>query len=109
MLSNKPQPIGLNDLISKIKEEILEDQEITTRLFIIGKVELEISFTIERNLSGGINLQVVQSGTEKTMMEAQKIKVTLEPIVTLEEIRTSLLPEQKNKAKEVFFREFRQS
>ena len=40
------KPIGLQELILKVKEELLEPDE-TQPLFIVGSVELEIAFTVE--------------------------------------------------------------
>lgn len=99
MLNNKPQPIGLKELISNVKLELLEEQDDSKKLFAIGKVELEITFTVERTLNGGIDFKVVQSSAEKTMTDVQTIKLTLEPLITPDEIRQSLSPTDKQEIK----------
>jgi hypothetical protein len=107
MLTNRPQPIELNELISRLKKELLESKDKTQDLFLIGRVELELSFTVERNMNGGIDLQVVQTGVEKTISQVQTIKVSLEPIVSIEEMRKSIKPEQKTKAQRPLTREYK--
>ena len=66
---------------------MLDEHDETVPLFAIGSVELEISFSVERDAKGGISIQVVQAGVEKRWTDVQTVKVTLEPLVTVEEIR----------------------
>lgn len=105
MLTNKPQPIGLKELISRVKQELLESADSSQPLFLIGNVNLEISFTVERTMNGGIDFQIVQSGVEKNTSDVQTIKVTLEPVLSLDEMRKSLKPQQKQKAQTALTRE----
>ena len=88
------KPIGLKELILRVKEELLEPDQ-TQPLFIVGAVELEIGFTVERTAEGGINFQVVEGGVGKTWTEAQKVKVTLDPLLSREEALQGLTPTQR--------------
>ena len=101
------EPIGLKDLISRVKAELLEDPDDEQPLFVVGQVELQISFTVERNINGGINIHVVQAGADKKSTEVQTVKVMLEPIVTADELRQQVTPEQKQTAQKKLTREYR--
>ncbi len=100
------QPIGLKELIAQIKAELLADHDDEQPLFVVGQVELEISFTVERNVNGGINLHVVQTGGARTSTEVQTVTVTLEPIVTPDELRENVTPVQKEAAQKKLTREY---
>lgn len=89
-----PKPIGLKELILKVKEDLLEPDD-SQPLFVVGPVELEITFTVERNAQGGVDFQVVQGGVEKSRTEAQKVKVRLDPLLSREEALQNLTPMQK--------------
>lgn len=99
------QSIGLRELILRVKEELLSAPDDTQPLFIVGQIELEVSFTVERNAQGGIDFQVVQGGVEKTWTEAQKVKITLDPILSASEIGQDLTPLQKKVAKKALQRD----
>jgi len=106
MLTNKPQPINLKEFIARVKKDLLEDTDKTSPLVLISKVDLEISFTVERNMNGSIDFQVIQSGVDKTMSEVQTVKITLEPLLTVEEMRKNISPQQKKKAGAALTREY---
>ncbi|MCB0165313.1 MAG: hypothetical protein KDI79_13870 [Anaerolineae bacterium] len=89
-----PKPIGLKELILKVKEALLEPDD-SQPLFVVGPVELEITFTVERNAQGGVDFQVVQGSVEKSWTEAQKVKVRLDPLLSQEEALQNLTPMQK--------------
>jgi hypothetical protein len=59
------QSIGLKELIDRVREELLEQRSNSNPLFMIGQVELEISFVVERGLNGGIDLHVIQANADK--------------------------------------------
>jgi hypothetical protein len=101
----KESPIGLAELIQRVKEELLEEHDETNPLFAIGSIELEISFSVERDAKGGISIQVVQAGVEKKWTDVQTVKVTLDPLVTIEEIKKTLTEEQIQQAKQTLKRD----
>jgi len=80
-------PIGLAELIEQVKKELLTTQTDDERLFAVGTVELELSFTATRAATGGLNLQVVSIGGDAGSERMQRIKITLEPLVTVDELR----------------------
>lgn len=88
------KPIGLKELIERVKSELLAEHDETQPLLAIGQLELTIAFTAERTAQGGINLQVVQLGGQRGSSEVQTVMVRLEPLVSVEEVRNSLTPEQ---------------
>lgn len=98
------KPIGIRELILKVKEELLSERDDTQPLFLIGQIELEISFTVERNAQGGIDFQVVQGGVEKTWSQVQTVKVRLDPILSREELEQDLTPTQRRKVKDALQR-----
>jgi hypothetical protein len=101
----KESPIGLKELIRRVKEELLEEHDETDPLFAIGSVELEISFSVERDAKGGISIQVVQAGVGKKWTDVQRVKVTLDPLVSVEEIRETLADEEREQAKKTLKRD----
>jgi hypothetical protein len=72
---------------------------------VVGQIELEISFTVERNAKGGVDFQVVQGGVEKKWAEAQKVKVMPDPILSRDEVGQDLTPTQKKMAKKALQRD----
>ncbi|GAC1403104.1 MAG: hypothetical protein NVSMB52_17080 [Chloroflexota bacterium] len=100
------EPIGLKELITRVKAELLEDFETEQPLFAVGQVNLELSFTVARTANGGINFHVVQVGADTKSTDVQSVKVTLEPLVPLEELRQKITPEQKQTAQKKLTRGF---
>lgn len=105
MLSKNIHPINLNELISLLREELLEEMLSDPPLFAITSVQLELTFTVERSLEGGINLQVVQAGANKTLHDVQTIKLELSPLVTIEEMRKAMSAEQKQAVQKTLTRD----
>ena len=101
------QPIGLKELISQIKRELLDEQDSSQPLFAISGVDLTISFTVARKLNGGIDFKVVQAGADRSTTDVQTVKVTLEPLITIDEVRKKLSPEQREQATKSTMRTFR--
>jgi hypothetical protein len=83
------QRIGLRELIDIVKAELAEKAD-GVPLFLVDKVEVEISFTVERDLNGGINLQVIETSAAKHQSDAHKVTVFLTGLATLEEARARL-------------------
>jgi hypothetical protein len=103
-MAKKEKPIGVSELINRIKLDLLSEEGSGAPLFLIGNIELEISFTVDRAINGGIDLQVVSSGVEKTTTEVQKIKLTLEPLEPIERRRLKLTQEHLETAAKVTMR-----
>ena len=79
--------IGINELISKIKQELYmplpsrqEGGLDVPEMFQIERVKLQISFTIEGTGEGGIDLKVVRFGATYKQGEVQTITIDLTPI-----------------------------
>lgn len=104
MLDNDKNPIGLQELIQKVKQDLLSELDESQPLFIIEKLELEIVFTVDRTASGGIDLKVVQGGVEKAWGQVQKVKLTLDPILERNEIIPDLTAGEKHIAKKTLQR-----
>ena len=100
----KQEPIGIKELIDRVKQELLAEHDTSDPLFTLGPVELEISFTVMRDLQGGINLYVVEYDAEKQWTEVQKVRITLDPIVTREEIIAEFTEEEKKPGKKAIRR-----
>jgi hypothetical protein len=98
------EPIGLKELIAQVKRELLEEHDDRQPLFVVGSLELQISFTAERNANGGIDLKIIQAGASAKTTDVQSVKVTLQPIVTVEEVRASLSAEQLQTARKAVTR-----
>lgn len=94
-MTQQRDPIGVNEMIAKIKEELLTVRDTAQPLFKIKQVELEIAFTVERNAEGSIDFKVVRGDVQKTWTEAQTIKLTLDPIVPLENVGQDLTVGEK--------------
>ena len=60
-MANQEDPIGINEMILRIKKELLSTRDTTQPLFKIKQVDLEISFTVERDAGGGISFKVVDN------------------------------------------------
>lgn len=99
MLSTTPEPIELKELIERVKEELLRVHDTSDPLLAITGIELEISFTVDRSASGGINIHVLQSGVEKAKSEVQTVRVSLEPLATIDQIRDDLSEAQLERIK----------
>lgn len=102
---SKEKPIGLKEMILKVKDELFAPHDDGEPLFVVGPVELEIAFTVERDLQGGINFHVIEYGAEKKWTEAQTIKLTLNPVLSTADVVVDLTDEQKQKAKQALKRE----
>jgi len=81
-------PIGIRELIDEVKRELLEPH--TDPMFLVGHVDLEVSFTVERDMNGKLKLQILEAGADKKSIAAQVVKIALEPIYTVEQIRQKL-------------------
>lgn len=94
----KEKPIGLVELIDKVKEDLLttKSQSITSPLFSIDEVTLEITVTVYREANGGIQIYVLGLGGNINREDAQKITVKLTPLVDRVELLKTYQNEHPN-------------
>jgi hypothetical protein len=88
--------IGLIELIEKIKQELMTKQQ-DTDLFFVEEVNLEINFVVSGDINSGFNLGIVTLGSDVNEQRIQKITVKLTPIMSKEELRKKLSPEEMKK------------
>ncbi|MDQ2807445.1 MAG: hypothetical protein M3Z04_11125 [Chloroflexota bacterium] len=96
--------IGIQELISQVKRELLATHDDQHPLFVVGSVELQISFTAERNANGGVDLKIIQAGTSAKTIDVQSVRVTLQPIINLDEVRKGLSDAQVDTARQAVTR-----
>jgi hypothetical protein len=85
------ETIGLHELISQIKRELLTPQpgDPVPLLYVEG-VDLELRFVARKTGSAGIKLYVVDVGGEAGVEEGHTVRVTMRPLYTREELRRAL-------------------
>lgn len=81
--------VQLNELIEKVKAELLSGAPAYP-LFFIEKVELEIGITVTTEGKGNLNVQVLELGGGSAQTNGNIVKVTMSPILSLEEQRALL-------------------
>ena len=104
-MSTKDTPIGLQELIMKVKQELLRNPTDTQPLFTIKQLELEVSFTVERTADGSLDFSVVQGGASVSQGNVQTVKLTLDPILSADEMDVNLSTGQKHMAQKALTRE----
>ena len=99
-MPNENDGIGLTELLNQVKQELVAASTLATvkqsadgaiqptdiPLFTYGNVELELQVTVKKEGGGGIKLYVVDLKGGASRDDVQKIKVTLEPLFTKEEL-----------------------
>jgi hypothetical protein len=88
-----PDSIGLTELIYQVKRELLSPDSRRADpipLFAVEQIELEIAIIVDRTLEGGINIQVLSVGADKSRQDAQTVRVTLRPLRSREELISDL-------------------
>jgi hypothetical protein len=103
-MGHNANPVGIRELIERVKQELLAEHDVTQPLFVVGQVEVEVAFTVERAVNGGIDLQVVQFGGDQKVSDAHRVHVVLEPIAGGAAVKQQLTPEQKAKAEKAVTR-----
>ena len=103
-MSHTAKPVGIRELIDQVKQELLAEHDVAQPLFVVRQVDVEVAFTVERNVNGGIDLQVVQFGGERNVSDAHRVQVVLEPVVGSDVVAQGLSPEQKAKAAKAVMR-----
>ncbi|MBW4674448.1 MAG: hypothetical protein KME52_10630 [Desmonostoc geniculatum HA4340-LM1] len=102
-MSNE-NPIGLTELIQKVKQELLAsaipaspNKETDVPLFSVDSVELELQVTVKKDVKGGVKVYVLEAGGAASRDDVQKVKVTLSPLLKKEQllgIYKNLYPER---------------
>ena len=99
-MPNENDGIGLTELLNQVKQELVAASTLATvkqsadgaiqatdiPLFTYGNVELELQVTVKKEGGGGIKLYVFDLKGGASRDDVQKIKVTLEPLFTKEEL-----------------------
>jgi hypothetical protein len=97
--------IGLADLIEQVKNELIysdPEQEKEAPVFWVNSIELELQITVKREGKGGIKVYVVEAGGGISRDDVQKVKVSIAPLLTREEIRKLYKEKFPEKVREVF-------
>ena len=99
-MENENDGIGLTELLNQVKQELVAASTLATvkksadgtiqptdiPLFTYGNVELELQVTIKKEAGGGVKLYVFDLKGGGSRDDVQKIKVTLEPLFTKEQL-----------------------
>mgnify|MGYP000995732990 CR=1 FL=1 len=88
----KTLEIGLIELIQKVKQELAAKQD-DDELFFIEEINLEVNFVVSGDLNSGFNLGIVTVGSDVNEQKTQKINVKLTPILTKDELKKKISPE----------------
>jgi hypothetical protein len=80
--------IGLDEFIKKVKSELLSSKDNSDLpIFFVEKIELEIAIKIVADASGALKIYVTEVNLGGSTEKTNTIKITLTPIITIEEIR----------------------
>jgi hypothetical protein len=83
--------IGLQELLLKVKEELLAPVgEDPAPLFYVEQVDLELSVVIRKAAQAGVRVYVVDVGGNLAQESANKVRVSLRPLYSREEMRAML-------------------
>ena len=91
--------VTLNQLINKVREELLEPRQASTAeamypFLFVEEVEVEIGIKVSSGVdaSGKVSIQVIEVGVGANLQdeETHRIKVKLTPLYSKEETRTRL-------------------
>lgn len=99
-MENENDGIGLTELLNQVKQELVAASTLATvkksadgtiqptdiPLFTYGNVELELQVTVKKEGGGGVKLYVFDLKAGGSRDDVQKIKVTLEPLFTKEQL-----------------------
>jgi hypothetical protein len=91
----KNNNIGLSDLISKVKSDLLAPQPLDDpKLFTIEEIVLEVKFTVSGDIKSGFDLGVVTLGSEVNEERVQKVTIKLTPLVSKEQMIETINQDQ---------------
>ena len=93
MSNSHNNPIGLSELIEKVKSELLSppDKNKEVPFLFVESVELELQVTVKRDGSAGVKVDVLSLGGAELggglgRDNVQKVKVKLSPLFNKDEI-----------------------
>lgn len=89
MLDDTEHLIGLAALIEQVKQDLQStalDRAAEVPLFSVDKVELELQVTVKNEGKAGIKLYVVEVGGGASRDDVQKVKVSLSPLLSREQL-----------------------
>lgn len=81
--------VKLSELIAWIKQELLVQERLNAEsgpLFAVEEVTVEVNFVVEGKGQTGLDVKVLQLGTEIAEQRVQKAIVKMKPILPYEEI-----------------------
>lgn len=85
---SKENPIGLAELIERVKHELLStniEAEKTIPIFSIDEVVLELQVIVRKEGKAGLQIHVVEFGGGAGRDDVQNVKVTLTPLLSKED------------------------
>ncbi len=83
---SQDNPIGLAELIEKVKQELFLNRNTTTPFFSVDQVELELQVTVHKEGNAGIKIYVVEASGGGSRENVQKVTVTLTPLLNKQEL-----------------------
>ena len=78
--------ISLKEFIEDVKKELRDSVNDNDPFFIMGDVELEVSFGLDAEAKAGAKLFVLDVGGSTKATQTHKVKLTLSPFVEEKEI-----------------------
>jgi hypothetical protein len=99
-MADENNEIGLTELLNQVKQELVAASTLATikqsgdgaiqptdiPLFTYGNVELELQVTVKKDFKGGLKISVFEFGGGASRDDVQKIKVTMQPLFTKEQL-----------------------
>lgn len=83
------QEIGLQELMYQVKKELLtQTPDDPVPLFYVQGVELELDIAVRKEGRAGIKIYIVDVGGGGSHEKAQRVKVSLSPLYSREEMRS---------------------
>ncbi|HCE1494280.1 hypothetical protein P3576_20200 [Vibrio parahaemolyticus] len=90
--------ISLKDFITDVKKELKSAINNEDPFFLLGDVELEVSFALNAKAKGSAKLVVVDVGGDVEAAQTHKVKLTLTPFVEESTIQVGKKLQQPAKA-----------
>lgn len=87
--------ISLRQLIDKVKLDLLEGTSDVYPIFFVDKVELELMVNITQEISGGINVAVVNVAPKISGQQTHVMRITLSPILSKDEQRELIQKDER--------------
>ena len=84
------EKISLKSFIEEVKTELKESINNDDPFFIMGDVELEVSFSLDAEAKAGAKLVVFDIGGSTKATQTHKVKLTLSPFVESESVEEAV-------------------